>query len=329
MSLKTAERLRCHCPRCIDFHAHFLERPVFDACQPHSVSSCFGKVTWSLDLPVMQKMFSPAMQVEDMDIRGIDCNVLTSADVMQSRAWATPDDERRMTATVNEECLRWVDAYPGRFIGSAVLPLGDRQMAIAGIEEAAKAGLKIINMPSNYRGCYLGHTRFIDLFARIEELGLVVFMHPEGTPDMWFQDYAMWNSIGQSIEEVKVMSSLIYEGTMDRFPGLRIVMAHGGGYMPHYMGRLDRNMTDKPYTAKNITKRPSEYLSDFYYDSCVYDPRTLELLVERVGIDRVVLGGDYPAADLDPIDFLDQTKLSDRDRAQIAGNNAIRLLGLA
>ena len=329
MSVAAAERLRCHCPKCIDFHAHFLERSVFDACQPHSVSSCFGKVSWPLDLPVMQKMFSPAMQVEDMDVRGIDANVLTSADVMQSRAWASPEDERRMTATVNEECLRWVDAYPGRFIGSAVLPLGDIRMALAGVEEAARAGLKIINMPSNYRGDYLGHARFIDLFALIEEHGLVVFMHPEGTPDMWFQDYALWNSIGQSIEEVKAMSSLIYEGTMDRFPRLNLVMAHGGGYMPHYMGRLDRNITDKPYTAKNITKRPSEYLSDCYYDSCVYDPRTLELLIERVGIDRVVLGGDYPAADLDPIDFLDQADLSDPDRAKIAGSNAMRLLGLA
>lgn len=329
MSVATANRLRCHCSKCIDFHTHFLQRDVFEECQPHSVSSCFGKVSWPLDLPVMQRMFNPELQIEDMDKRGVDANVLTSADVMQSRAWATPDDERRMTAVVNEECARWVEAYPGRFIGSAVLPLGDLRMALAGVEEAARSGLKVINMPSNYRGDYLGHARFTELFAMIEDRGLVVFMHPEGTPDMWFQDYAMWNSIGQSIEEVKVMSSLIYEGTMDRFPNLKLVMAHGGGYMPHYMGRLDRNVTDKPFTARNLTKKPSEYLSDFYYDSCVYDPRTLELLIERVGINRVVLGGDYPAAELDPVDFLDQVNLPDSDRAKIAGSNAITLLELA
>ena len=86
------------------------------------------------------------------------------------------------------------------------------------------------------------------------------------------------------------MSHLIYEGVLDRHTGIKIVMAHGGGYMPHYMGRLDRNYREKPETARNLSKPPSDYLKDFFYDSCVYDARTLELLVERVGADRVLLG---------------------------------------
>ena len=125
------------------------------------------------------------------------------------------------------------------------------------------------------------------------------------------------------------MTSLIYEGVMDRLAGIKIVMAHGGGYMPHYMGRLDRNYVEKPFTRANISKKPSEYLRDFYYDSCVYDARTLELLIERVGIDRVVMGGDYPVAAVDPIDFLDTVRISDAQRAQVAGGNALKLLGLA
>ena len=327
MSVGTANRYRQFCPKCLDFHTHFMQRDVFNESHPHSVSSCFGRNMLPPDSPAFKRMFEPELQIEDMELRGIDAHVLSSCDVVQSRAWATPDDEARMTAVVNDECARWIQRFPGRFIGSAVLPLGDMRRALAELERTSAMGLRIVQLPSNYRGAYLGHARFEELWGALRERGIVAFIHPEGVTDMWFQDYAMWNSIGQSIEEVKVMSSLIYEGVMDRHAGVKIVMAHGGGYMPHYMGRLDRNVTDKPFTTKNISKKPSEYLRDFFYDSCVYDPRTLELLIERVGIGRVVLGGDYPVAALDPIDFLESVNLSDADRARIAGGNALALLG--
>jgi aminocarboxymuconate-semialdehyde decarboxylase len=328
MSVSAAQRIHRFCPKCLDFHAHFLEPEVFKTGHPHSVSSCFGRNLLSTDNPVFQRLFEPELQISDMNERGIDLHVLSSADVIQSRTWATPREEARLSALVNDQCVSWVNRFPDRFIGSAVLPLGDMSFALTELERALAMGLRIISLPSSYRGAYLGDARYWDLWGAALEHGIVVFVHPEGTADPWFQNYALWNSIGQSIEEVKVMSSLIYEGVMDRYRGLNIVMAHGGGYMPHYMGRLDRNVTDKPYTAKNLSKKPSEYLRDFYYDSCVYDQRTLEILIERVGIDRVVLGGDYPVGGYDPLDFLEGTHIDDIGRAAIAGGNAIRLLGL-
>ena len=329
MSVTVANKYRCSCSKCVDFHAHFLQREAFEAGQPHSVSSCFGRVVHSIDNPFFNRWIDPALQVADMDERGIDLQVLSSGDVIQARSWASPREEARLSALVNDECTTWVSRFPTRFIPSAVLPLGDMELALREFQRALAMRMRVVNLPSNYRGAYLGHERFTDLWAAIREHDCVAFIHPEGVTDMWFQDYALWNSIGQSIEEVKVMSSLIYEGAMDKHAGVKIVMAHGGGYMPHYMGRLDRNVTDKPLTTKNLSKKPSEYLKDFFYDSCVYDSRTLELLVERVGIDRVVLGGDYPAALLDPIDFLETANLAEQDRAKIAGGNAMTLLGLA
>lgn len=329
MSIAVARKYRAFCPKCLDFHAHFLHPEVFAAGHPHSVSSCFGRNPAPIDTPMLKRFFEPELQVADMEEHGIDLQVLSSADVIQSRSLLPPAEEARLAAVVNDECVRWVERFPDRFIGSAVLPLGDMNQAHAELERASGLGLRVIELPSNYRGAYLGDARFADLWREVLARDLVAFIHPEGTTDLWFQDYAMWNSIGQSIEEVKVMSSLIYQGVLDRCPGVKIVMAHGGGYMPHYMGRLDRNVTDKPFTAQNLSKAPSAYLSDFYYDSCVYDARTLELLIERVGVDRVVLGGDYPASLLDPLDFLENANLADEDRAKIAGANALTLLGRA
>ena len=329
MSVTTANRIREWCPTCVDFHTHFLQAEVFTTAHQHTVCSCLGRNLISPELPMMKTMFEPELQIEGMNKHGIDINLLSSADVIQNRSWATPEEDRRMSAIVNDECASWVARFPDRFIGSAVLPLGNMSFALEELERACALGLRVLNLSSNYRGAYLGEPKYEDLWSAVVERDLIVFIHPDGVQDTWFQSYALWNSIGQSIEEVKVMSSLIYEGVLDRHPGVKIVMAHGGGYMPHYMGRIDRNVTYRPDTAKNLSKLPSEYLKDFYYDSCVYDPRTLELLIERVGVDHVVLGGDYPVGLFDPVDFLDRANLTDSERGAIAGTNAAKLLSIA
>lgn len=329
MSKKPAARYRQWCPHCIDFHTHFLHPEVLERAGPHSVFSCFGENAISTDSDTFKKMFEPERQIDDMEQRGIDKYVISSCDVIQGRTWADVDEEAYLTCLVNDMAADWVSRFSDRFVGSFAVPLGDTALALRELERAISMGLRVINLTSQYRGAYLGDRRYEELWAAIREHDIVAFIHPDGIRDPWFQDYAMWNSIGQSIEEVRVMSSLIYEGVLDRYRGVKIVMAHGGGYMPHYMGRLDRNVTDKPYTTRNLSKKPSEYLRDFYYDSCVYDPRTLEILVERVGADRIVLGGDYPVAALDPIDFLDTAvHLTDEQRSAIAGGTAAALLSL-
>jgi aminocarboxymuconate-semialdehyde decarboxylase len=126
-----------------------------------------------------------------------------------------------------------------------------------------------------------------------------------------------------------VMSSLIYEGILETFPDLKIVMAHGGGYMPHYHGRLDRNVKNRPDTMANISHPPSWYLKRFYYDTCVYDPVTLDALIGRVGADRILMGSDFPVGEADPVGFLRRCeKVDDRAFAQISGETARALLGI-
>jgi aminocarboxymuconate-semialdehyde decarboxylase len=117
---------------------------------------------------------------------------------------------------------------------------------------------------------------------------------------------------------------------LEQLPGLRIVVSHGGGYLPHYFGRLDRNVTNMPDSVRNISRPPSAYLHDLYYDTCVYDVSILEALVDRFGPERIVFGSDYPVGDEDHTAFVRQARnLSADGFAAVAGGNAARLLGLA
>lgn len=326
---QTPRQWRRRCPVCLDFHCHFLDPKVLDIAERHSVSSGFGRRPFPRDLPFMKACLDPHRQIHDMDVRGVDKALISSAGVIQGLDFANDEQALALNRRVNDTAADWVQRFPKRFIGSFVLPLGNVDEALREAERARRNGLLVANLPAQHQGVYLGDRRFEALWSAFEEMKVVSFIHPEGVRDEWYQPYLMWNSIGQSIEEVRVMSSLIYEGVMERHPQLKIVMSHGGGYMPHYMGRLDRN-AERPEAQVNLSMPPSGYLKRFYYDSCVYDPRTLELLIERVGADRVLMGGDYPVANVDPVRFLEGIpSLTDQTVADIAGNNAMRLLGLA
>jgi aminocarboxymuconate-semialdehyde decarboxylase len=275
-------------------------------------------------------MFDPAAEIADMDARGIDTAVVSASTVLQGTSWADPATDQALCRRCNEQAADWVARFPGRFVGSAVLPLQDAKLAIAELEYAVRElGLRVANISSSYQGVYVGDPVYHGFWEAVAALGVTVWIHPDGVRDPWFQRYALWNSVGQSIEETKAMTSLVYEGVMARHPGLKVVMAHGGGYFAHYMGRMDRNTANRPDTVRNTGGRtPSDFLRSFHYDTCVYDPQVLKVLLERVGADRLVMGSDYPVGESDPVGWLREAGLAGDDLAAIAGGNAARLLGL-
>jgi aminocarboxymuconate-semialdehyde decarboxylase len=320
----------------VDFHAHILEPHVLRASAGRTVVTGFGAIAEPPRTPGSRRdiwfkqMMDPEAHLEGLDKMGVDVAVISSSTVIQNTAWADSGTGLELDRHCNDMIADWVRRYPGRFVGTFTMPMKDQHLSLREMERAVKElGLRIANLPANVEGVYLGEPRFRPFWEAVNELGVIVFIHPDGVLDPWFQKYSLWNSVGQPIEEAKVMSSLIYEGVLEAFPDLKIVMAHGGGYMPHYHGRLDRNVKNRPDTMANIKHEPSWYLKRFYYDTCVYDPMTLDNLIERVGADRILMGSDFPVGETDPVGFLKRCKNVDgRAFAQISGETACAMLGI-
>jgi aminocarboxymuconate-semialdehyde decarboxylase len=290
--------------RVIDFHAHILEPLLIpEGGEP----SLRGRDGWP------ERLTDPLAQIADMQRIGVDCHVVGQSNVIQGISWGSPKTDLDIHRRINDGIAeRWVSAHPGRFKGAFGLPTQDIDLAIAELERAVTLlDLHVLQISScTPDGIYYGDPRLHPLWEAIRHFGVTVFIHPHGQQNLTpLNEFALQNSVGQSIEEAKVMSSIIHQGIFDKFHGIKIVMAHGGGFLPHYYGRVDRNVTNFPISAVNISKLPSEYLREFYYDSCVYSPDVMAALIKVVGVDRIVLGGDYPVGLSDPVAALHATPL--------------------
>ncbi len=321
----------------IDFHAHVLHPEVFRQTVKYSVSTNFGANPMPLpdkNSPAWRMfggMLDPEVQIRDMDAKGIDIGLLSTATVVQSTWWAEPALAAELDRRANEGIAAWVERYPKRFAGSFTIPLQDVEVALKEMDYAVShLKLKVANVSSNIGGVYLGDPKMRPFWEAARDLGVTILIHPHGVTDPKFQKFALWNGVGQPIEETLVMASLIYEGIFETFPEVKVVIVHGGGYLPHYMGRLDRNATAHPVSMQNIKRVPSEYARCMYYDSCVYAPSVLEALIARVGADRVLFGTDYPFGEQDPVGNIRKTKgLSASDFEGIVSGTPAGILGIA
>ena len=323
----------------IDFHVHVVnpDSEAYDESANHNVLTGFGMRPMAKAKPDQPGWFfysrttDPALQIKEQQALGIDRHVISLSTVSQSSWWAEPQRAARLDRTANERIAQWVGEHPDHLIGSFTLPMQDMKLALRELDYAvATLGLKVVNMSSNVGGVYLGDPRFRPFWEAVEGHDLTVWIHPHGVREPHFQEYSLWNGVGQPIEETMVIASIIYEGLFEAHPKLKIVIAHGGGYLPHYIGRLDRNYTQHPVSRKNLKRLPSEYLKCFYFDTCVYSKRTLENLIDEVGADRIVLGSDYPVGEKDPVGFIRQCKnVSPAELEMITAGTPAKLLGLA
>jgi aminocarboxymuconate-semialdehyde decarboxylase len=265
---------------------------------------------------------------------GVDLQVLSVAPP-QYYYWTDPALGRRLARLQNEHLAELVAAHPDRFAGLATVPLQDVDGAVAELDFAVdELGLRGVEICTNVNGVDLDDRRFRPFFARVADLDVVVLLHPHGfTHGERLMDYYLTNVVGNPLESTIATTRLIHGGVFEEFPGLKLCVVHGGGYLPFYASRMDHSWRERPEGRHHLPDRPpSSYLrTNVYADCLVYDPAHLAFLVAQLGADRVVVGTDYPydMGFYDPVGLVEGTPtLSPEDRRLILEGNAARLLGL-
>jgi aminocarboxymuconate-semialdehyde decarboxylase len=280
-------------------------------------------------------MARPAERLRAMDEQGIDVEALSI-----NAYWygADRDVARQLVRIQNEKLAEVCAANPERFVAFASVALQHPDLAAEQLEEGVKRyGLRGAAIGGSVNGQELADPRFHPFWAKAEQLGALVFIHPQATgaptelASRLQGNGVLTNTIGNPLETTIALSHLIFEGTLDRFPGLKICSAHGGGYLPSYAARSDAILTTFPERCTGtLQKKPTEYLRQLYFDSLVFTSEALRHLVAETGSDRIVMGTDYPFPwTQTAVDHILATPgLSDAERVAILGGTASALLGI-
>lgn len=325
----------------VDVHCHYLN-PVVNQKTAHLNAAQYDPtVIFANDLTnetnVKQmkdrapKLMGIDVRLKDMDRMGVDIQAVAPAPYHYFY-FTEPAYGAELAREVNEGIANVVAQHPDRFVGMGSVPLQNAELAVQELEYCVKKlGLRGVEINTNVNGLNLtdpslGLEKF---FAKANELGIVVFMHPLGyTQGDRLRNHYFNNVIGNPLETTVAVSHLIFDGVVARHPKIKFLAAHGGGFLAHYWARMDHAWKARPDTRTVIKKKPSSYLEKFYFDSITFDPRMLKQLIDRYGADHVMLGTDYPydMGEDDPRGLIaGVNRLSAADRRLIEGGNAMKL----
>ncbi len=284
-------------------------------------------------LDIRPKMESLDERLADMDGMGVDIQAISIAPY-QYYYWADAEVGRDVSRIINDDLAEAVATHSDRFVALGTIPLQNTELAVAELERCIEElGFKGVEINSQVAGDELSSPRLAPFFAKAEELGAVIFIHTAGfTHPGRFTEHYFINLIGHPVEATLAISHLIFDGVMERHPGLKIVIAHGGGYLPAYAGRMDHAYRARKDVREGLPNPPSEYLKRFYFDTMVFEPDQLEFLIKKYGAEQILLGTDYPydMGESDPVGLVSRVNgLSEKDYASICGGNAATLLNLS
>src|SRR3954466_15608488 len=275
-------------------------------------------------------------RLAQMDKTGVDVEALSI-----NPFWyrAERDAAAELIRIQNEALVEFCSGHKDRFVGFATAALQHPDLAAEQVEHAVKnLGFRGVGVAGSVAGQELADPKFHPFWSKCEELGVLVFMHPLGTRELepsgrLAGSGLLTNTIGNPLETTIALSHLIFEGTLDRFPGLKICAAHGGGFLPSYANRSDAVIRTFPERVGSLPKKqPTAYLRDgqLFFDTIVFAPEGLRHLIAETGPGQIMIGTDYPfpwtSTEVELV--LNTPGLTDDERIAILGGTASRLLGL-
>jgi aminocarboxymuconate-semialdehyde decarboxylase len=272
-------------------------------------------------------------RIREMDAQGIDVEVLSI-----NPYWYKADKDKavEIVRINNERLAEFCAKYPDRITAFASVALQFPELAAEQLEHAVKKmGLKGAAVGASCAGADFSDPKFQPFWKKCEDLDVLVFIHPQSTPELhkrlagngWLS-----NTIGNPLDTTICLSKLIFEGTMDRHPKLKLCSAHGGGFLPSYAPRSDnacRVGPDQCNPAIKLKKRPTEYLRDMYFDTLVFTSEALRHLAAEVGVNRLVIGTDHPIPwNENPVDHIMNAPFTDEEKIAMLGGTAAKLLNI-
>jgi aminocarboxymuconate-semialdehyde decarboxylase len=326
----------------IDIHAHIFVPQAAAHAGPHvdlsriPLAHFANEQTREINKLQDQDRTNVMTQIDkrllDLDAMGIDVQVIAPA---PPQCYYSIDPKIAETGhrLTNEGVAEFCSRKPDRFVGLGTVTLQEPELAVRELDYImGELGLKGVQILTNVDGQELSDPKFRPFYARAEELGAFIMMHPNGfTQGQRLTDFYFNNIIGNPFETTLALHKLIFSGTLARFPELKLMAVHGGGYLPSYSGRIDHAWGARQDAHADIPLPPTTYLRQVYLDTVVFSYHQLAYLIDLFGPDHILMGTDYPydMAEYNPVghiagvEGMDETTLS-----QIAGGNAARLLGL-
>lgn len=323
----------------IDFHNHVYPPEYIEAIQ---AGPSAYEVTFDSDNnPVLHSPGDYNILVPSHRLMDVRKTVLEEAGVNKQiisltapgTLIETPERSVELSRMVNEIYAKIQSEHSEHFAALATLPLNDPEASVVELEHAiSELGLRGATLFSNANGIALSDRRFWPLYEKANELNVVFFIHPTypvGVEAM--TDYMLMPLVGFVADTTLAAANLVFSGVVERFPNIKWVLGHLGGAVPYLAERLDRGYEAFEQCRENINNPPSEYLQDFYYDTVNFDVKALQFAIDFAGTEHLVAGSDYPhqIGSLEKmLSSIDQLDITTKEKADIFGGNAARLLGL-